>query len=724
MLRLGALLLAVIQVASAVSIRTTQSTNLRQLSDIEKVQSDAAAVLSSLLKRLQDEQTQRAHFSDTFSQWCGAVGSQKVGMIDAIKRRLDEAAIEVRQISSDSKRLNSELSLVRSTSEEKSQQLADATDTERFAAVEFASEQRQVEKTLEAAHHAVRLLTTSSRPHTHHDARVGAEAVEATSNLMQLGSEGMTDAEKQIMSQYVEPKPEQPASSVSTQPQELLQTLQTLSSRLQAERDAGHQKQQEMAQKLWSFSDHLNLSIAETQSQAAAIRMELAQRKRERERIGGKTSDLAGLLKAVQASKATAETACMQQRSQDAQTEKYVTAEIDSVRTALEQMSPDGSDVFLEMPQPFAPSFLQTRQKQSQAPAIDQTNSPARFVLRDFSELARQFPEESPWYIDKEQDIALHVPAAAATPSAVHQPTGAATMVSTGQPTDNALRDIQQFVATESSADGDTAQLADQARPLLSDPDEAEQIKGAYEGLLAKVQRKEQSLDNRTKWCHSIVRDARVDGQAMGRSVKRMSAKLNLVKVAMVEYEKGSKYNAEQSKAIKLFSEQLVDITDNEVRHINNLYSELSGFTKQLRTLAQDLGKQLTEEERRGAELAKALLQKVLTHQNLLESTRQLSTKRQEAIERADAQVQEALRTDVQHNNRRLVRLKAELSFLTSLSHAKANDQGLSDRFRTISGNLCSAERMSRMQSQDGALRKQAVALQRSFSTNVAPFAS
>merc|ERR1719171_2691913 len=164
-------------------------------------------------------------------------------MIDAIKRRLDEAAIEVRQISSDSKRLNSELSLVRSTSKEKSQQLADATDTEHFAAVEFASEQRQVEKTLEAAHHAVRLLTTSTRPHAHLDARVGAEAVEATSNLMQLGSEGMTEAEKQIMSQYVEPKPEQPASSVSTQPQELLQTLQTLSSRLQAERDAGHQKQ-------------------------------------------------------------------------------------------------------------------------------------------------------------------------------------------------------------------------------------------------------------------------------------------------------------------------------------------------------------------------------------------------------------------------------------------------------------------------------------------------
>lgn len=716
-LRSVALALALVRtVAGAAQGQAARASNLRQLSDVERAQADAASVLTALLKRLQAEQGERAQASSERSQWCSVASTQKTSIEEAIQRRLDEAAIELRQISSDSKRLDSEMNLVQSTEREQKQQLVDASSTEQFAVEEFASEQRQVEQTVEAAHHAIRLLTShnvAARSGTGQAADVGA-----VSNLMQLGAEGMTDAERQIMSSYVDPKPAAATGSAAPRPQELLQTLRTLTKRLEEERDSGRQERERMARKLWAFGDHLNVSMVETRSQAAAIDMELAQRKRERTRLTGKTTDLAGLLKAVEASKATTAVACQQETAQDVQMGKYLAAELDSVRLALEQLSPDGSDVFLELP--GSPSFLQIKQRE--APAA----GPARYVLGDLADLAQQFPEDSAWYIDKAQALALsgarRTPTAAeAVPSARQSSPAGPGAAGSGGSASAALRDIQQFADSETSPEDAASLAAD--RSLPTDPEQVRSIKGIYQNLLAKVQNKEQGVSNHTSFCQALVRDAKVDGAAMGRSMKRMDAKLNLVKVAMLEYEKGSKYNVAQSKTIEALGKQLGELAKRDDQRGESFYRQLNSFGQQLRNLVMQLGQEPSEEQRRGAELVRGLEQKILNHQGLLQSWRQVSAKRRDSVERADKAVQTALLTDVKHNNRRMVRLKAELSFLTSLSHAKANDKTLGERFRELSGNLCSADRMKKLQAEDAALRKQATTLQKSYSSDVAPFA-
>merc|ERR1740138_1118945 len=102
------------------------------------------------------------------------------------------------------------------------------------------------------------------------------------------------------MSELVsDPKPTQ---SPGERPQQLLQTLTSLHERLQREQAAANSENQAMSTRLWSFTDHLNSSIMESKSQAASISMEMAQRKREHTRLGGKITSLNALLNKVEAS--------------------------------------------------------------------------------------------------------------------------------------------------------------------------------------------------------------------------------------------------------------------------------------------------------------------------------------------------------------------------------------------------------------------------------------
>jgi hypothetical protein len=207
-------------------------------------------------------------------------------MIETIQRKVDETNIMMRQIQSDSKRLESELSLIQANNEEKGKQLQEADDTESFATEEYTESQKDMDKTIEAARHAVRLVSSViENPHTRHSQ---SGDVEAVGNLMQLNSDAMTDAEKSIMSAYVDdPKP-----TDNTRPQELLSTLNEMLSRLESDRTSADSEHVEQARKLALFSDHLNSSIIETQSQIASIQMEMAQRQREETRLQGQVADL------------------------------------------------------------------------------------------------------------------------------------------------------------------------------------------------------------------------------------------------------------------------------------------------------------------------------------------------------------------------------------------------------------------------------------------------
>lgn len=239
---------------------------------------------------------------------------------------------------------------------------------------------------------------------------------------------------------------------------------------------------------------------------------------------------------------------------------------------------------------------------------------------------------------------------------------------------------------------------------------------------MTSVQEREHAVESRYNWCDSVVRDAKVADAAVTRSAKRMDAKLNLAKVNMMEYEKNSQQNVAHSTEIEALAKTAKALSETEDGRSVALYDALGGFTKQLITLKRELGQELAADHRHGGELATRILHQVESHQNFIQTRRQRWARRARDMERSDAALEAALGHDVRHNTRRLVRIKAELSFLTLLSHSKDTDRKLSDRYRSISGRVCSADRLDRLKDRDVVLRQQAAALQKSYAANVAPF--
>lgn len=680
------------------------SAGLRQLSNLEQSQADAAAILGSLLKKLESESEAGKRAAESMGKWCKESVGQKAAMVQTIQRQLDEAAIAIKQVGSDSKRLKSEQNLIQSTSEEKAQQLQDAMSTAELASSEYAGEKRELENTIEAARHAVRLLTQSQAQGGLRSRASTGAAVDSVKNLMQLSNGAMTDAESKIMSAYTSGQTSGEGSA-SSRPQMLLQTLNGLLARLQQNQNEALQEHQNMARKLWSFTDHLNSSIIETRSQVAALTMEMAQRKRERTRLDGKVSDLSSLLQAIRASTSTTEAACAEHEQQTDIATRYAAAEEDAVRTVLESTSPESSDVFLQ-----APTLLQVR-----ARTLARGELAAPGVAGDLQALAKAFPEDAHWYTE----AAGALGAARSTVALMAQPAQVASASSSSSSSSSPLQDIEAFaggVGTDASLDGE--------RPAVTDPEEAKKVKGIYESLLGRVQEKSRSVEDREKWCLSITRDAKAEGASVARTLKRMDAKLNLVKVAMLEYSKGSSYNQEQHDFIDVQLRKL-DALGEETAHGNaRFYDSLGGLGKQLMSLVTELNQDLTTEERRSAEMTRSLVAKVENHQNLLQQQHVLFEKRRAAIGAADRAVQEALSATIAHNNRRLLRLKSEMQFLSSLSRAKANDRALSHRYREISETMCSKGREAGLKAEEKSLQKQADALQHSYQANVAPIAA
>merc|ERR1719253_511489 len=256
---------------------------------------DGAAILLSLLKELQKQSSAIGHLASISNQWCSDAAHQNLGMVQVIQGQLDDATIAVQQIRSDEKRLQSELTLAQSTQMQREQQLGDATTTSSFAAAEFDSEANQLSKTLDASQHAIKLVKAQIKMDAHDQEQLGsADAAVSVNSLMQTSSDHMTDDEKNIMLNYVnDPKPDQTASK-AVGPQELLESLNKLHSRLEKEQSRTYAEHQVMSLRLWSFTDHLESSIMESKSQAASIGMEMAQRKREHTRLDGKISALNG----------------------------------------------------------------------------------------------------------------------------------------------------------------------------------------------------------------------------------------------------------------------------------------------------------------------------------------------------------------------------------------------------------------------------------------------
>lgn len=689
---------------------------------------DAAAILLSLLKELQKESQAIGHLGGISSQWCTDTVHQNTGMAQVIQGQLDDATIAVQQIRSDEKRLQSELTLARSTQQQREQQLQDATSTSNFATAEFTSERDQLNNTITATKHAMRLVKAQLQMDAQQQQQLGSADV-IVNNLLQTGGDHMTEDEKNIMSEYTnDPKPLQ-TGVTGERPQELLKTLNGLHARLLKEQGATFSEHQVMALRLWSFTDHLNSSIMESKSQSASIGMEMAQRKREHTRLDGKIGALNGLLKTVEASKQATASMCSSAVQHQSQVEKFIADESDSVRTTLKRMPALSSELLFDLSTvlPAAPSFtsfLQIRQpsygaaflrksvksrhqaKPKPAPKVHDAVSP---ILKDLDAMAKQFPEDKSTFADAEHRLMSRRSAQTEATAAQGQ-----------KPADgingfasSSIQDIYAFLKSDDQSGG--SEIAGEERMLLSNSGDLNKVTGIYQGLLDNVHTKEKSVDDQLKWCGSIARDAKLDSDAVARSLKWTGAKLNLVRVAMSEYENTAAFNKLQQSNMDTRSVQLEKLTQVEDGQLQRSYDALKEYGQQLLSLVTELEQKASPEERKGAEVVRSLLDKLEKHQGLLQQWRAQAGELRKNVNSAFKGVQRKLADGVSQSSRRLVRLKVESQVLTSLASSKAKDKELSEKYVKLSQELCSSGKARQLQAKGAQLRQEAASVQKTL---------
>jgi hypothetical protein len=680
--------------------------------------SESAAILLSLLKELQKESQTVTHLAGLSSQWCADAEHLNSGMVQAIQGQLDDATIAMQQIMSDERRLHSEVSLSKSTQSQREQQLQDAVATSKFAAAEFASEQDQLAKTITAAQHAMRLVKAQMQMDTEQQQQLGNADV-AVNNLLQTSADHITDDEKNIMSDFASDAKDSQGSG--ERPQQLLQTLTNLHARLVQEQKSAYAEHQVMALRLWSFTDHLNSSIMESKSQAASISMEMAQRKREHTRLGGKITSLNALLNKVEASVKAVGDSCSAESQYKAAIQKLIEDESYSVSSTLKKMPQLSSELLFDLnavlPQaPTFPSFLQLRGGHRQQ-AKAQTRDPISPILKDLAAMANKFSDDSSAFVDAEQTVQAQRSVPEEKPAAGKKPQDGINGFAS-----SSIQDIYAFLKSDEQGGGG-AQLPGEERMLLSNSGDLNRVTGVYQNLLDNVHSKEKAVDDQLKWCSSIARDAKVDSDAVARSLKWTGAKLNLVKVALSEYEGTIAYNKQQQTAITdrdLRLKKLYEVEDHQLRQSSEM---LKTYGQQLLSLIGELNQKSTPEERKGAEIVRGLMDKLEKHEGLLQQWRGQNKETREAVESTSSVVQRSLADGIKQANRRLVRLKVESQVLTSLSSSKAKDKELSEQYVSLSEQLCSTGHAKQLQMKGKSLRREEAAIQKSLNALSQPAA-
>jgi len=678
--------------ATAASSLDAAAASQGRLSAIKQTNTETIAVLLNMLKELQLETESGKHVAGSMSTWCKDASKQKTEMLATIARQLDESKVAVQQIASDEQQLQSEMDLEQSAYKEKDQRLNDASATASLTMGDAQQEVQQVEIAIGAAKDAIHLVNIQMQQHGVVSSSAGAESV---SNLMQVSSDRMTDDEKQMMSSFVT-DPDQADGSGGHSPRAMLQTLTTMHSRLTDERNAAVADSNAIHQKLWSFTDHLNSSIIEMKSQSAAIGMELAHRKRERTLMEGKMSELSVLSKVIEESKTAAEASCHKEADRTGLAAKLISEEVKAVRTILSQM-PSSADSMLNN-QDASSSFLQVRSTHG---------SSLQGALHDLQSLAQSFPGEAAWFVEGAQHLDAGSGVVLAEVSQHHQVkrrSGTAP-----NPDADPLHDIADFASD--MPNGGSARAASS----LNDLEAPKKIKGLYKSLSDRLTDKEKAVGNLERWCSSVVRDAQADDDAIARASKRTDAKLDLAKVATLEAERDAGYYQKQHDDLAAQLASIHACAEEEGAEFTRSRDVIKDFSKELISLSAQLSDDITDDEKKSADMARAFVEELEHHEEKMQEWHEGFQRMQEEIEAADKLMQGTLADNVKRNQRRLVKFKAEAQLLNSLSNAKQFDKTMSDRYRQVSMSVCSKDRIQSMDKKEEELQQEVAALQTSL---------
>merc|ERR1719329_434463 len=324
--------------------------------------------------------------------------------------------------------------------------------------------------------------------------------------------------------------------------------------------------------------------------------------------------------------------------------------------------------------------------------------------------LAQSFPDEAAWFVDGAQHLDSSSGVVLAEVSQRHQVRSTKSRTGTAPDASaDPLHDIAEFAADAPSAS------SAQAVQSLNDLEAPKKIKGLYKSLSNRLTDKEKAVGNLERWCSSVVRDAQADDDAISRAAKRTDAKLDLAKVASLESERDAGYYQKQHDLLAAQLASLHSTAEEEGAEFTRSREIIKAFSKQLISLASELSDDITDDEKRSADMARAFVEELEHHEDKMQEWHEGFQRMQEEIESADKVMQSTLADNVKRNQRRLVKFKAEAQLLSSLSNAKEFDKTMSDRYRQVSMSVCSKDRIQAMDKKEEELQREVVELQTSL---------
>ncbi|CAK0810238.1 unnamed protein product, partial [Prorocentrum cordatum] len=301
------------------------------------VQLTAVPLLLTLLKDLRAQAEAGLAIDGSMTRWCQDARGQTARLEQTLRRQASEAGSAARQVVLESKRLISEASLINATTDEKEEQLKDSTAAAQDASTQLMTERRQLETMLEAAGHAVDFLGagpgSGDQPPAAADHSLDAELVSSLAQLQHVA--GIGGPSQEVLSG-------QGGQGQGAGAWRLRETLVRLQGELRRGLAAAASEEQDVKQKHWIFADHLNSSVMEIQSQIAAVKMQAAQRKRERLRLEARIGELTALLAAAAEGSRATDAACANDDKQRKEIAEHIKAQSATIRSMLEQAAGRG----------------------------------------------------------------------------------------------------------------------------------------------------------------------------------------------------------------------------------------------------------------------------------------------------------------------------------------------------------------------------------------------
>jgi len=327
------------------------------ISEKERAEADAMAVLSSLLKTLESASSTAQLLDSRFSAWCeNALLSQR-SFAEEVQREMAEAETSEEQVTADEARLQSEtrLSSASITAADQDQVAASAT-REQFVQA-GKDETSLLERASELTTHALRLV--------------------ANRGALQTADEAGA------------------AEGAGTALQALLEDLQQ---EVEQQRVAVQQEQEAAATLYANSSAQASLAGSALLAEKNAVGIEGRERVRAKARFASVSSDLRRLLLAIEKAVNVTQKVCDAEEVSVRGEDGVADAEMDAVHAVLDQVSPD-----LEAPT-FTQLFLERRA------AAKQIGIGSQF--RDFAlRMSRQSKFSSPAFLDAVQSLSASKPA-------------------------------------------------------------------------------------------------------------------------------------------------------------------------------------------------------------------------------------------------------------------------------------------------------------------------